>query len=104
MTCPSLSLPPARAFTNRLMPLEGGLRAFNNDLHPLNAELELDPFVDSCEVDGHPMLIAHAGDATATSNGGAGAGGHVIATEVFDLGQVVDVAGRLCSADAHITD
>src|SRR5262249_44079775 len=93
-----------QAFTNRLTPLEGGLRTFNSDLHPLNAELELDPLVDSREANDHPVLIPHGGDATATSNSSAGAGGHVIATEVLDLGQVVDVAGRLCSADAHITN
>ena len=85
------------------MPLEGGLRTFNGDLHSLNGKLELDPLVDPCEVNDHPVPIAHGGDAT-PSQWQCGAGSHVIAAEVLDLGQVVDVAGHLGSADAHITN
>src|SRR5882724_3452727 len=110
------SMAPVRAFkvalanrfpaacTPRLIPRAGGGRPFNGDLHPLNGELELDPLVDACEVNDYPVLIPHGGDAMAFRNGSAGAGGRVIAAEVLELGQMVDVAGRLDPADAYITN
>src|SRR5262245_26613555 len=86
----------------RLLPLWGGLRPFNGDLHPRNGERELDPLIDGGEVNDHPVPIPHGGDATAPPNGRTGTGGHVITTEVLDLRQMVDVAGRLGFADAYL--
>src|SRR5882724_4342859 len=100
---PWRTVPPA-ACTPRLIPRAGGGRPFNGDLHPLNGERELDPLVDACEVNDYPVLIPHGGDATAFRNGSAGAGGRVMAAEVLELGQMVDVAGRLDPADAYITN
>src|SRR5262245_27808109 len=92
----------AAASPPRLMPFWGGLCPCNGDLHPFNGERELDPLVDGCEVNDHPLLIPHGGDAMATPNGRAGAGGHVITAEILEPRQMVDVAGRLGFADAHI--
>src|SRR5262249_52169132 len=68
--------------------------------HPLDGEHDLDLLAGVCEVNNDPVLIAHGGDVTAASQESASADGHVMAAEVLDVGQVVDVADRIGAADA----
>src|SRR5690348_16342858 len=81
-------------------PLAGGRHTFQGDFHPLDSEHDLGPLAGVGEVNNDPVLIAHGGDVTAASQESASADGHVMAAEVLDVGQVVDVADRIGAADA----
>src|SRR6266481_1003726 len=63
------------AAARRLRLRAGGRRTFDGDLHPLDADQDVGPPAGAGEVNDHPVLIAHGGDATAAPQGTAGADG-----------------------------
>src|SRR5438093_13103396 len=96
--------PGLTAGRRRSRPRAGRRRTFYGDLHPLDADQDVDPPAGAGEVNDHPVLIAHGGDVTAAPQGTAGADGRVRAAEVREVRQVVHDPDRLAAADAHLTD
>src|SRR6266446_6835169 len=92
------------ACRRRLRRRAGGRRTFYGDLHPLDADHDVGPPTGAGEVNDHPALIAHGGDAPATPQGTASADGRVRAAEIREVRQVVHGADRIGAADAHLTD
>src|SRR5262245_29184026 len=91
---------PRNAIVLGLLPLAGGRPTFQGDFHPLDGEHNLGPLAGVCEVNNDPVLIPHGGDVTAASEESASANGQVMAAEVLDVSQVINVANRIGAADA----